>query len=346
MTSLFFVSSERREQVLGIHWNFKSDQFVIEVQLNQKPFTRRGLLSLLSSIFDPLGFVAPVLTQPKQCLRDLKDQEWDEEVSQKIKEQWQNWMNSFLAPKDLSISRCVMSADSEPVICKLHHFADASQMAYGTVFYLRTVHRNGSIFCSFLMRKRYLAKDRRTVPQLELLAAVVAVKLNASIKGELNLAIARSYFWSDSTSVLLSIRNRERRFPVFVSNRLAEIERGSDPNNDWKYVPSGDNPADEVTKEMGATKFVKSGKWLKGPDFLKLPEEKWPSQNAISVSKTDGDEHKDIDAIDLKPLSVSLVISCTSEDSPVIQLINHFSSLHRLKKATVWLLRFGQFLSA
>ena len=70
--------------MLGIHWNVKSDQFVVEVQLSQKLFTRRGLLSLLSSIFDPLGFVAPVLTQPKQWLRDLKDQEWDEEVSQEI----------------------------------------------------------------------------------------------------------------------------------------------------------------------------------------------------------------------------------------------------------------------
>ena len=75
------VSSERREQVLGIHWNVMSDQFVIEVQLSQKPFTRRGLLSSLSSIFDPLGFVASVLTQPKQWLRDLKDQEWNEELS-------------------------------------------------------------------------------------------------------------------------------------------------------------------------------------------------------------------------------------------------------------------------
>ena len=340
------VSSERREQVLGIHWNVKLDRFVIEVQLSQIPFTIRGLLSLWSSIFDPLRFVAPVLTQPKQWLRDLKDQEWDEEVSQEIKERWQKWMNSFLALKDLSVSRCVMSADSKPVICELHHFADASQMAYSAVSYLRTVHGNESICCSFLMGKGYLAKDRKTVPQLELLAAVVALKLNALIKGELNLAITRSYFWSDSTSVLLSTRNRKRRFPVFLSDRLAEIERGSDPNNDWKYVPSGDNPADEVTKEMRATKFVKSGKWLKGPDFLKLPEEKWPSQNAISMSETDGDEHKDIDAIELKLLSVSFVIACTSKQSFVIQLINYFSSLHRLKKATVWFLRFGQFLSA
>ena len=221
-----------------------------------------------------------------------------------------------------------MSADSEPIICELHHFADTSQMAYGAVSYLRTVYGNRSICCSFLMGKGYLAKDRRTVPQLELLAAVVTVKLNVLIKGELNLAITRSYFWSDSTSVLLSIRSCKRRFPMFVSNRLPEIERGSDPNNDWKYVSFGDNQADEVTKEMRATKFVKSGKWFKGTDFLKLPEEKWPSHNAISMSKTDGDEHKDIDAIELKPLSVSLVIACTSEDSSVIQLINHFSSLH------------------
>ena len=103
-------------------------------------------------------------------------------------------MNSFLALKDLSINRCVMSADSEPVTCELHHFADASQMAYGAISYLRTVHQNGSICCSFLTEKEYLAKDRRTVPQLELLAAVVAMKLNALIKGKLDLAITLSYF--------------------------------------------------------------------------------------------------------------------------------------------------------
>ena len=40
------VSSERRERVLGIYWNVKSDKFVIEVQLRKKPFTRRGLLLL------------------------------------------------------------------------------------------------------------------------------------------------------------------------------------------------------------------------------------------------------------------------------------------------------------
>ena len=196
--------------MLGIHWNVKSDQFAIKVQLSQTPFTRRGLLSLLSSIFDPLEFVALVLTPPKQWLRDLEDQKWDEEVSQEIKEQWQKWMNLFIALKNLSISRCVMSADSKPVICELHHFADASQMAYHAVSYLRTVHQNENIFCSFFMVKGYLAKDRRTVLQLELLAAVVVVKLNALIKGEPNLAITRSYFWSDPTSVLLSIRNRKR----------------------------------------------------------------------------------------------------------------------------------------
>ena len=94
-------------------------------------------------------------------------------------------MNLFLVLKDLSISRCILPADTEPTICELHHFADAFQMAYGPVSYLQTVHKNGSICCSFLMGKGYLAKDRKTVPQLELLAAVVAVKFNALIKGEL-----------------------------------------------------------------------------------------------------------------------------------------------------------------
>ena len=47
-----------------------------------KAFTRRGLLSMVSSIFDPLGFVAPILTAPKLWLRELKEQDWDEEISE------------------------------------------------------------------------------------------------------------------------------------------------------------------------------------------------------------------------------------------------------------------------
>ncbi|KAK0147908.1 hypothetical protein N1851_012369 [Merluccius polli] len=53
-------------RALGIQWCAESDQF--KINLKDRPHTRRGLPSLVSSIFDPLGFVAPVVLPAKKIL--------------------------------------------------------------------------------------------------------------------------------------------------------------------------------------------------------------------------------------------------------------------------------------
>ena len=47
------------ERALGVHWNVEHDEFVFKIQVKDKPLTRRGLLSIVSSIYDPLSFTAP-----------------------------------------------------------------------------------------------------------------------------------------------------------------------------------------------------------------------------------------------------------------------------------------------
>ena len=123
--------------------------------------------------------------------------------------------------------------------------------------YKRTVDEFGSIKVAFLMGKGYLAKENRTIPQLELIAVVVSVRRDCLI-GKLSLPVGSSYYWCDSTATLYSIKNRTKRFPVFTANRLAEIERHSDPVEDWRYMPSALNPADEVSRGLSVKGFVKS----------------------------------------------------------------------------------------
>lgn len=41
---------------LGLAWNLRSDCFVFKKPDVDVPFTRRGLLSCVNSIFDPIGF--------------------------------------------------------------------------------------------------------------------------------------------------------------------------------------------------------------------------------------------------------------------------------------------------
>ena len=49
------------ERVLGMLWEVEGDQLRYAVAQKETKLTRRGVLSAVSSLFDPLGLVAPVL---------------------------------------------------------------------------------------------------------------------------------------------------------------------------------------------------------------------------------------------------------------------------------------------
>ena len=234
--------------VLGVHWDIVVDEFRIKVDMPRKPCTRRGILSASHSLFDPLGFVAPALVEIKLLLREMNGDDWDAALPEKKEERWRAWISALYYLEELKIPRCLKLSDMNGELTyELHHFSDASGEAYGAVSYLRIADKSGKVHCSFLMGKSHLAPaPMTTIPRLELLAAIVSLRLDQMLKKELLLVIEKTYFWSDSTSVLLSIYNSNKRFPVFVANRLAEIERNSDIQS-WRYVPSKLNPADEAT---------------------------------------------------------------------------------------------------
>ena len=62
------------DQVLGVLWNIEDDAFGCKVALKSKPMTRTGVLSVLSSVYDPLGCGAPFLLKGKQILQRLCEQ--------------------------------------------------------------------------------------------------------------------------------------------------------------------------------------------------------------------------------------------------------------------------------
>jgi hypothetical protein len=82
------------------------------------------------------------------------------------------------------------------------------------------------------MGKRRLAPIKSwSIPQLELAAAVDAVKLYQLVIQELDLKVDEQFFWTDSMIVLGYIRNETRRFETFVANRLAMIHDVSTKND-------------------------------------------------------------------------------------------------------------------
>ncbi len=121
------------------------------------------------------------------------------------------------------------------------------------------------------MGKAKLApRPEHTVPRLELCAAVLAVELADLISAELDLQLDAITYYSDSKVVLGYICNETRRFYVYVSNRVQRIRRSSNPEQ-WRYVPTDQNPADHATRFVPAA-HLQNTNWLSGPKFLLMPE--------------------------------------------------------------------------
>ena len=109
------------------------------------------MLSVIGSVFDPLGFVVPFILNAKQILQDLCGTKlgWDDEIPPEYHSSWEKRFANV--PKLLSFCRSVLSEAFGPVVSsQLHHFSDASEGAYGSVSYLRLVNEEGRMHCSFL----------------------------------------------------------------------------------------------------------------------------------------------------------------------------------------------------
>ncbi|RUA05619.1 MAG: hypothetical protein DSY43_04230, partial [Gammaproteobacteria bacterium] len=213
------------ERALGILWNVETDMFCFKTTIKDSPLTRRGVLSVISSVYDPLGFVSPFLLPAKELLQDLcrRGLDWDDQLPQEDRDKWRAWLEQLPHLQHFTVDRCLKPKNfGEGVSTQLHNFADASQKGYGAVSYLRVVNSKGEIHCTFLMRKSRLAPMKAvTIPRLELSAAVVATRLGNMINQELDIDIDETFYWTDSTCVLGYILNQEKRFHVFVANRIA-----------------------------------------------------------------------------------------------------------------------------
>lgn len=79
------------ERALGIRWNLETDTFTCQINVKNQPHTRRGLLSMVSSLYDPLGFLSPFVLKAKLILQELDriKHGWDESIPEHLSNTWQ-----------------------------------------------------------------------------------------------------------------------------------------------------------------------------------------------------------------------------------------------------------------
>ena len=324
-------------KTLGIYWNAETDNLEVHVNVSHKPPTRRGILSMVSQLFDPLGFLQPCILPVKRLLQKTCQLgiDWDGVIPTDMLDLWSEWLQQLPLLEEMKIPRC-FHARLEDAEYQLHCFTDASEKGYGAVCYLRLNHQQAAV-CYFLLGKSRVAPSKSvTIPRLELAAAVVGVKLAQVILKEMDCKISRVLYWTDSTSVLQYISNTEKCFKTYVANRVATIHHYTDVSQ-WRHVRSELNPADIPSRGIMPAQLCSSNLWFNGPEFLSQDEHLWPPLPSIFSAPADDDP-------EVKRDSSSCHVACV--DSTLETLFSRHSSFYKLKRVLCWIIRFGNNLLA
>lgn len=328
------------DRALGVLWNLEDDSLRVAVTAPNKPFTKRGVLSAMSSVFDPLGFLVPFTIRAKMIFQDevRRKEGWDVRLTKTAEDRWVLWLAELQSMVSFRVHRYLLPPRFGRLVgAQLHHFCDASTKAYAAVTYVRLQDDLGYVHCGFIMARSRLAPIKTTsIPRLELCAAVLATSSDVKLRRELTLPIESSTFWSDSMIVLQYIASPSRRFHTFVANRLGTIHRLTSPPQ-WRHVASEENPADDATRGLPARTLLAGGRWRDGPAFLCLPIDNWPPLPGGPAVDLDGDPEvkKEVSALAIE----------AQEPNTIDQLLSRYSSWYILQRAVAWIRRFATWIT-
>ena len=219
--------------------------------------------------------------------------DWDDLFLGDLASKARKWFKELEDLPTIKVPRCLRLGQEEEMLSQtLHTFLDASQDAYGAVVYSRATYKSGAVSIRFVAAKSRVAPLAATsIPRLELMAAVLGLRMAGSISRVLNASLDQATFWSDSMNVLCWIRGRSRSFKPFVANRVGEIQTATDPKQ-WRYVPTNKNPADLLTRGLKLSELTKNENWWTGTDFLAHEESEWPVNKVVIEQEAAKEEVK------------------------------------------------------
>ncbi|XP_014215081.1 uncharacterized protein LOC106644193 [Copidosoma floridanum] len=215
---LEFKDSAMSTLVLGLSWNPLLDLFqfkvLIETEVPVDNWTKRKILSEISKLYDPLGWLAPTVISAKAFMQSLwlLKLSWDEPIQELIVQDWLAWYKELPALSKVKVPRWNGVTD-DMVKWELHCFADASKTAYAAVMYSRVVNNNGEVIVALLLSKTKVAPLKTlSIPRLELCAAHLAAKLVNQYLNNSTRVPDSVHLWSDSKDVLYWLQDVPSRY--------------------------------------------------------------------------------------------------------------------------------------
>ncbi|XP_071653643.1 uncharacterized protein [Temnothorax longispinosus] len=328
-TLSFELADDQTLMVLGLRWHSQSDSFGFQLNPLTRGCTKRTILSEVASIFDPLGFLAPLTFTAKRLIQRLwtLKLEWDDEPLSDVRRQWERYKSEFAALAPLRIPRTFPSGAN--FRHELHGFCDASEQGYGAVVYLRTV-APAETGVAILCAKSKVAPLRAiSLPRLELCAALLLANLLAYVRQVLqgHIEIDAEYAWSDARVALCWIRSSPHRWKTFVRNRVARIQ-DKIPISAWGHVATELNPADHCSRGLFPRELVANSLWWRGLEWLMDFESR--TEPTLSEETLPCEEER-----------ITALVACDLPHS-ILSLLNKFSSWNKICRIIAYLLRFAR----
>ncbi|XP_043661633.1 uncharacterized protein LOC122625611 [Drosophila teissieri] len=328
------LDDEMLTSTLGLKWDQVGDTFMFSFspRFDSDHVTKRSILSIVSSLFDPLGLVTPIIIVAKIILQELWLLKlfWDESVPQGIHTAWMSLLASLSSLESVAIPRYCLQSMIHTF--QIHGFCDASIRAYGCCIYARTIGSDGLTKVQLITSKSRVAPTKKlSLPKLELCGAHLLAQLYKKIIRILADRKPTSFLWCESQIVLHWNRQHSATLSTFVGNRIAEIQELTSDCH-WRHVPTHCNPADILSRGCTITKLEQSI-WFEGPEFLGQDHQHWPK---------DSRDNSDIDmeTVQLEKRKSAFGVHTTSNQ--LLEGIYKISSHHRCLLVIAWMYRFTQ----
>ncbi|KAH7714922.1 Pao retrotransposon peptidase family protein [Aphelenchoides avenae] len=222
---------EQLSSFLGVSWDIATDCFVLKANANPitEGVTKRIVLKQLASVYDPQKLLAPALLPAKLVFQETwqHGQDWNQAISVELLKQWKNAVADW-SHVVIHVPRYVVSRDKGADL-QLHAFADASKKACGVAVYIRcAVGNEVQVHILFGNSRLIPLKIDPTMPRRELISALLGIRALKFVAKHLRVNLNGKYLWSDSKVVISWILSDTTNMPVFLRNRVQEIQLSRD----------------------------------------------------------------------------------------------------------------------
>lgn len=315
-------------KILGMMWLPKADSLTFKTAAVNSRCTKRSILSDIARIFDPLGLLSPVVFLAKYIMQLLwlSGADWDEDAPLAVSNEWVKFKTQLPLLNAVSLPRRIIPSFSD---LQFHGFCDASERGYCAVIYCRATVANQPVVVRLCCAKSKVAPLRkRSIPRLELMAAVLLSELMSSVAISLEgiHRVDNIFAWSDSSVALTWIKSCPSRWKTFVANRVTEIQDNIPPDC-WRHVSTNDNPADHGSRGLLPADLVPCEAWWSGPTWLSLSQEDWPQ----SLNQNDGSALEEQRMLSLFTANNAALVD---------DILNRFSSYKRVVHIMAYCFRY------